>query len=108
MLLFQPWLPLVLAYSFLMFVSLLGLAFMSRAHFEGLAGDALMIVLMSTGLLVLIWVPFLWEFKIFPAVCLAVLGCKVTRVEEWRKHKMWSIWVCFLLYFVSVLGLAFV
>lgn len=100
----QPWFPLVLAYSLVMIVALLALQFMSSQRFADKPGEVVMIILMSTGMMLLVWVPFPWVIKIFPAICLAVLGAKLTNAPERTVYLMSQCWVCLILYFIGVSG----
>lgn len=100
----QPWFPLVLAYSLVMIVALLALQFMSLQRFADKPGEVVMIILMSTGMLLLAWVPFPWVIKIFPAICLAALGARLTRSPERSGYLMGQCWACLILYFIGVSG----
>ena len=103
----QPWFPLVIAYSLVMIVGLLALHFMSQQRFNETAGEVVMVILMSTGMMLLIWVPQPWLIKLFPAICLAVLGTKLTKAPNRSGYLMGQCWAALVLYIIGVSGIAY-
>lgn len=103
----QPWVPLTLAYSLVMIVALLAIQFMSHVRFQGNSGELMMVILMSTGILLLIWIPFPWGVKIFPTIVLAFVGARLTRANERTGYLMGQMWCSLILYFISISGILF-
>lgn len=100
----QPWFPLVFAYSLVMIVALMALHFMSRQRFAGHTGELVMVVFMSTGMMLLVWVPIPWVIKIFPALCLSLIGARLTKAHERSGYLMGQCWVALFFYIIGVSG----
>lgn len=103
----QAWIPTAIGMAAVMITAILGLQAMAAAQFEGKAGEILMIIFMSTGILLLIFLPFGLGLKLLPAVCIAAIGAKLTKAPNRSFGLMLEVWFILLLFFV-ILGIGLV
>lgn len=93
----------MIAYLAVMFAALYGIQHMTKEWFDGKPGEILMIVFITTGIMVIVYLPLPFLSKLIPAVCVSVIAAKLSHGRERDFNLMFPVWSFYTVFAVYIL-----